>query len=527
MYVWLYMKYIENDHQIDLHKSFANTHPCLVCSLTHVSSPKGGHGEDARLHEIEQFGSPVDKVRRVSGTVVSIVSQNLKNYYHFVCEALVRLLLTLKHLEAVGIVGKQGRWGDVRFLVPAPSAYLDGMLELLGLSDLPRLPYEGKSRLRVERLLFLDWAADEVVVALQEAGVPLGADADPFNERLWTYNEWPDYAALPNIDRNRTLAHDPWSHFYPPREGLLLLRDAIRKALGMGDEESIGWGIEGNMKDAARTKTEKEGLSNWATLDNGTQGDKSLIRSMGAGAAGGLRNNGDDWLLVLVSRSDAKSGSFGIRYLPNEEILASMLLSMVGPAHFTVFKGKSMSMREQLKTFARAAVVVAPHGAGLANLVACRPNTTLVLLPMRPHVDNTFGHMAAALSLDTWLAPDIHSYYYGSYTLLNVSSTTHLLQAVAVALREKGKEIRDPPKVDEEVFRKWIEDNAELARPSVQAEEGAVMQLASAVAGRERKEGSANESFNEAGHMRSKNVGPRKKTKGKGPTKAKRSHDEL
>jgi hypothetical protein len=334
----------------------------------------------------------------------------MKNYYHFVCEGLVRLLLTLQYLESRPDINV----ATLTWLFPAGLGYTKPFLKLLGLSHLKLYEYGGgPDRLSVPMLYVFDWQADEIVPALAEHNIPTDSDADGLDDAAWDISAWPDYAALPAIETGRELAHDPWSQFYPPQAGLLLLRDRIRAALA-------------------------------PTLS-------------------------PEWQLLYLSRHDSLSGDFGIRVVRNEEVLIDGLRRMVGPDRFVLFRGKDLPVADQLASFARAAVVVAPHGAGLANVVACVPNTTLVLFPMRPHVDNTFGHMAAALELDLWIAPDITSYYYGAYGLLTASSSNAVLRAVSVALTEKGLPHK-PVTLDEKPFAEWLEENPRFAKPTVEAD---------------------------------------------------------
>jgi capsular polysaccharide biosynthesis protein len=78
---------------------------------------------------------------------------------------------------------------------------------------------------------------------------------------------------------------------------------------------------------------------------------------------------------IYISRSDAP-----VRRLDNEADVAAVLK---GHGFETVcLSGKSFS--DQAKTFFDADIVVAPHGAGLANVVFCRPGTrVLEIFPPR------------------------------------------------------------------------------------------------------------------------------------------------
>lgn len=61
---------------------------------------------------------------------------------------------------------------------------------------------------------------------------------------------------------------------------------------------------------------------------------------------------------------------------------------------------EAMSWLEQVAAFAAARVVVAPHGAGLANVVFCRPGARVVEFFNRSYVNPCFEHWAHAARLD-------------------------------------------------------------------------------------------------------------------------------
>jgi capsular polysaccharide biosynthesis protein len=174
---------------------------------------------------------------------------------------------------------------------------------------------------------------------------------------------------MPDILAGRSLAYDPWSVFYPPQEGILLLRDRIHARL------------------------QAKGLSHAPTASS--------------------------WKVVFVSRADVTqqktATDTGVRTLLNEHFLIDALRNLVGPDHFGVSLGFNMTVQAQLELFANAHVVLGLHGAGLANLVAAHPGTTFILFPMAPHVDNSFGHLAAALDLNTTVFTSLASNYWRTY----------------------------------------------------------------------------------------------------------------
>ena len=72
---------------------------------------------------------------------------------------------------------------------------------------------------------------------------------------------------------------------------------------------------------------------------------------------------------IYVSRA-------GRRRITNEEKVRRLLVGR----GFTVIEDQPRSLREQIGLFHEAEIVVAPHGAALANLLWCRPGTLVVEL---------------------------------------------------------------------------------------------------------------------------------------------------
>ena len=56
----------------------------------------------------------------------------------------------------------------------------------------------------------------------------------------------------------------------------------------------------------------------------------------------------------------------------------SEVLRLLEPLGFACVDAGELSVADQVRTFAEADVIVAPHGAALANLVFCSPGATLI-----------------------------------------------------------------------------------------------------------------------------------------------------
>ena len=94
---------------------------------------------------------------------------------------------------------------------------------------------------------------------------------------------------------------------------------------------------------------------------------------------------------VLVSRRSARG-----RRLRDEDALAAML----GASGFEPVEMERLSFEEQVTLMSDAEAVVAPHGAGLANMLFCRPGTRVLEIADPAYPNPNFYAMAAGLGLD-------------------------------------------------------------------------------------------------------------------------------
>jgi hypothetical protein len=67
---------------------------------------------------------------------------------------------------------------------------------------------------------------------------------------------------------------------------------------------------------------------------------------------------------------------------------------------FTKLFLEELSWRDQINAFRHAKEIVAPHGAGLANLVFCQPGVRIVELFNREYINPCFWRLAGAKGLD-------------------------------------------------------------------------------------------------------------------------------
>ncbi|MEN7549778.1 glycosyltransferase family 61 protein [Rapidithrix thailandica] len=87
------------------------------------------------------------------------------------------------------------------------------------------------------------------------------------------------------------------------------------------------------------------------------------------------------------------------RNVVNEENLLNVLKKF----GFAIIEAEKYTQKEKALLFNRAKVVVAPHGAGMANLIFCEPNTQVLELRAKGHssyIIDEFRQLCAALQLD-------------------------------------------------------------------------------------------------------------------------------
>lgn len=124
-----------------------------------------------------------------------------------------------------------------------------------------------------------------------------------------------------------------------------------------------------------------------------------------------------------------------VRSVANNEDVVEALRDEFGEDVVLVHTGAEPFL-DQLLMLARARVVVAAHGAGMANIIVAPEGCRVVMLPMWPMSDHSFIHLPAALGLHVTLLTDIRSYYYGNF---GVIADKHVRQIVAAARHAWGE----------------------------------------------------------------------------------------
>ena len=112
-------------------------------------------------------------------------------------------------------------------------------------------------------------------------------------------------------------------------------------------------------------------------------------------------------LTEFVAPLIAKASAFGERlYISREKATRRRVVNhaelwpYLEARGFTKICAEELTWAEQINAFAHAKVIVAPHGAGLANLVFCEPGTRVVEFFDRAYVNRCFERVAEIRGLD-------------------------------------------------------------------------------------------------------------------------------
>jgi hypothetical protein len=84
-----------------------------------------------------------------------------------------------------------------------------------------------------------------------------------------------------------------------------------------------------------------------------------------------------------------------VRRIANEKEISEVLRQH----DFEILEAETLSFRDQVDFFANASVIVAPHGAALANMVFCQPATQVVEISTRAGCRDWYWHLAAVAGL--------------------------------------------------------------------------------------------------------------------------------
>ena len=125
---------------------------------------------------------------------------------------------------------------------------------------------------------------------------------------------------------------------------------------------------------------------------------------------------------IYIGRGNAR-----YRRIMNE----AEVVEILGKLGFTYVTPESMSLENQIATFARAKIIVAPHGSGLTNIVFCNPGTKVIELFSPHYLRYYYWHITRLLGLE-------HYYLIGEtfscYPIRNIMYESSLVEDILVNL---------------------------------------------------------------------------------------------
>lgn len=111
------------------------------------------------------------------------------------------------------------------------------------------------------------------------------------------------------------------------------------------------------------------------------------------------------WRRVFISRAQSR-----IRRLANEGDLEPILAA----AGFEPVLMERLGFEEQVRLMGETAILLAPHGAGLTNMMFCQPGTHVVEIADISYPNPNFYALACAMGLPYWL---VQGAFAGGHTL--------------------------------------------------------------------------------------------------------------
>ncbi len=99
------------------------------------------------------------------------------------------------------------------------------------------------------------------------------------------------------------------------------------------------------------------------------------------------------WRRIFISRANAD-----IRRLENE----AELVPMMQKGGFELVAMEDLTFEEQIRLMGETSVLMAPHGAGLTNMLFCAPGTQVIEIAEPRYPNPNFYAIAAAMGLTYW-----------------------------------------------------------------------------------------------------------------------------
>ena len=121
--------------------------------------------------------------------------------------------------------------------------------------------------------------------------------------------------------------------------------------------------------------------------------------------------------IVFIERNDTSRVLFG-------EKLPEMYKSLSDVAQsygLQFFRYTQANVNQQIAIFSRALVVIGVHGAGLTNIMYCKPGTIVIELPVYPVKVSVYSRLASVFQFPYFTVPSFTFYHFDVYK--NVTDT--------------------------------------------------------------------------------------------------------
>ncbi|MGD1699277.1 tetratricopeptide repeat protein [Dapis sp. BLCC M229] len=125
---------------------------------------------------------------------------------------------------------------------------------------------------------------------------------------------------------------------------------------------------------------------------------------------------------IYVGRSNAR-----YRRVMNEEEVVNILCQF----GFTYVTPESMSLENQIVTFANAKIIIAPHGSGLTNIVFSNPGTKVIELFSPHYLRYYYWHISRLLGLEHYF---LIGETFSCYPIRNIMYESSLVEDILVNL---------------------------------------------------------------------------------------------
>jgi hypothetical protein len=323
--------------------------------------------------QLKLSANPTHSVERFQQLAV-IASKHVANYYHFLIEGCSGLLVLLEH-----VVPKLRERGDLE---------LGSFKILVGSRSQNNVPFsfqvlELLADVYPELILMLEWYDHRVEYRAERLHIVDWFDPDSNVAKVTAQA----HAMAAETGEDVQVFAGEYNYFNPPASVLRRLSKVLQDGLheAMPRQKDIVY--------SSRAQSPRQ--------DRKVAGEERFLEQLQS---------------RLASYNTARFGSATDDYV-----------------QLHIHKG-GLSVREQMRMFRSARVVLSPHGAGLANTLFCQPRTTVFEFPPQDQQLRYFEYISMAMELDHILLPNITSMFYGKYELVEPILVRGVLDSIFAIL---------------------------------------------------------------------------------------------